>query len=72
MSSVDRQSVREEAERIKMEFDRLATRNKMNSEAKAIVQSMLMRKSSIVKIAIQPLKLSFPQICQVRCNMEMD
>ncbi len=37
MSSVDKQSVREEAERIKNEFDRLASHNKMNSEAKALV-----------------------------------
>ncbi len=42
MSSVNGQSVREEAERIKSEFDRIARNKKIDNESKILFQSMLM------------------------------
>jgi hypothetical protein len=50
MGSVNRQSVREEAERIKVEFDRLAVNKKIDSESKILFQSMLMLINLLIAI----------------------
>ncbi|HXH55141.1 MAG TPA: hypothetical protein VNK03_05305, partial [Gammaproteobacteria bacterium] len=42
MGTVNQQSVREETERIKTEFDRLSVNKKINSETKMLIQSMFM------------------------------
>ena len=42
MSSVNAQSVREEAERIKAEFNRIAANKKVDAEINMLIQSMLM------------------------------
>lgn len=53
MSSVNKQSVREEADRIKAEFDRLASNNKINSECKVLLQSMLMLLNLLIAIFLE-------------------
>lgn len=53
MSSVNRQSVREEAERIKTEFDRLAADKKINSECNVLIQSMLMLINLLIAIFLE-------------------
>ncbi len=53
MGSVNRQSVREEAERIKAEFDRLAANKKINNESKMLFQSMLMLINLLVAIFLE-------------------
>jgi hypothetical protein len=53
MGNVNRQSVREEAERIKTEFDRLAANKKINSESKMLFQSMLMLINLLVAIFLE-------------------
>lgn len=53
MSSVNGQSVREEAERIKAEFDRLTENNKINSETKILFQSMLMLINLLIAIFLE-------------------
>ena len=53
MGSVNRQSVREEAERIKSEFDRLASNKKINSESKMLFQSMLMLINLLITIFLE-------------------
>ena len=50
MGSVNKQSVREEVERIKAEFDRLSSDKKINSETKMLFQSMFMIINLIVTI----------------------
>lgn len=53
MGSVNRQSVREEAERIKVEFDRLAVSKKIDSESKILFQSMLMLINLLIAIFLE-------------------
>jgi transposase len=53
MGSVNRQSVREEAERIKAEFDRLAANKKINSESKMLFQSMLILINLLIAIFLE-------------------
>jgi transposase len=53
MSSVNRQSVREELDRIKAEFDRLASSNKINGECHVLVQSMLMMINLLISIFLE-------------------
>lgn len=53
MSSVNGQSVREEAERIKAEFDRIATSKKIDDESKMLFQSMLMLINLLIAIFLE-------------------
>lgn len=53
MPSVNRQSVREEADRIKSEFDRLAASKKINKETMMLVQSMLILINLFVAIFLE-------------------
>jgi len=53
MGSVNRQSVREEALRIKAEFDRLAANKKIDSESKMLFQSMLMLINLLIAIFLE-------------------
>lgn len=53
MASVNTQSVREEAERIKSEFDRLAANKKINNESKILFQSMLMLINLLIAIFLE-------------------
>lgn len=53
MGSVNRQSVREEAERIKIEFDRLAASKKINSECQMLLQSMFMLINLLIAIFLE-------------------
>lgn len=53
MSSVNKQSVRQEAERIKAECDRLFADKKINDEARFLIQSMLMLINLLVSIFLE-------------------
>jgi len=53
MGSVNKQSVREEAERIKAEFDRLSADNKINNETKMFIQSMFMLINLLISIFLE-------------------
>ncbi len=53
MSSVNKQSVREEVERIKTEFVRLSADKKINSETKMLFQSMFMIINLILSIFLE-------------------
>ena len=53
MGSVNGQSVREEAERIKAEFDRIAANKKIDSESKMLFQSMLMLINLLIAIFLE-------------------
>ena len=53
MSSVNGHSVREEAERIKAEFERLTVNKKVDSESKILFQSMLMLINLLVAIFLE-------------------
>ena len=53
MGSVNTQSVREEAERIKAEFERLSASKKINSESKILFQSMLMLINLLIAIFLE-------------------
>jgi transposase len=53
MSTINKQSLREEAERIKSEFDRLALDKKINSESKMLFQSMLMLINLLIVIFLE-------------------
>ena len=53
MGSVNKQSVREEIERIKSEFDKLSTDKKINSETKMLFQSMLMLINLLISIFLE-------------------
>lgn len=53
MATVNQQSVREEAERIKAEFDRLSVNIKINSEYKILFQSMLMLINLLIAIFLE-------------------
>lgn len=53
MSSVNKQSVREEADRIKTEFERLAANKKFDSESKMLFQSMFMLINLLIAIFLE-------------------
>lgn len=53
MSKVHQQSVREEAERIKSEFNLLAANNKINKESKILFDSMLMLINLLIAIFLE-------------------
>jgi len=53
MGTINRLSVREEAERIKAEFDRLSVNIKINSEYKILFQSMLMLINLLIAIFLE-------------------
>lgn len=53
MSSINRESVREEAERIKLDFDRLSSGSKMNAETKMLFKSMLMLLNLLISIFLE-------------------
>lgn len=53
MGTVNGQSVREEAERIKAEFDRIAASKKIDSESKILFQSMLMLINLLIAIFLE-------------------
>ena len=53
MATLNKQSVREEAERIKQEFSRLASTEKMDSEMKALFQSMLLLLNLLIAIFLE-------------------
>lgn len=53
MSSINRESVRAEAERIKLDFDRLSSNSKMNAETKMLFKSMLMLLNLLISIFLE-------------------
>lgn len=53
MGTINKQSVREEAERIKSEFNRLAADNKISSECNMLIQSMLMLINLLIAIFLE-------------------
>jgi len=53
MSSVNGQSLREEAERIKDEFGRLLANKKIDAEVSVLIQSMLMLINLLVAIFLE-------------------
>src|SRR5438105_859937 len=53
MGSVNKQSLREEAERIKSEFDQLVENKKINKESKILFQSMLMLINLLIAIFLE-------------------
>lgn len=53
MATLDKQSLREEAERIKSEFDRLASNNKMDNDTKLLFKSMLMLINLLIVIFLE-------------------
>jgi transposase len=53
MSSVNKQSVREEAERIKVEFERLAANKKIDRETSMLFQSMLVLINLLIAIFLE-------------------
>lgn len=53
MATVNQKSVREEAERIKLEFDHLIVTKKINNESKMLFQSMLMLLNLLIAIFLE-------------------
>lgn len=53
MGTLNQQSVREEAERIKTEFDRLSVNKKINSETKMLIQSMFVLINLLIAIFLE-------------------
>ena len=53
MGSLNRESVRDEAERIKLEFNRISSSKKMDSETKMLFQSMLMLVNLLIAIFLE-------------------
>lgn len=53
MGTLNRESVREEAERIKLEFNRLSSSKKMDAEIKMLFQSMLMLVNLLIAIFLE-------------------
>ena len=53
MGSLNRESVREEAERIKLEFSRISSSKKMDTETKILFQSMLMLINLLIAIFLE-------------------
>ena len=55
MSSANKQSIREEVDRIKTEFDLLVLSGKMNPEIKILFQSMLMLNNLLISIFLEKM-----------------
>lgn len=55
MGSLNRESVREEAERIKLEFNRISTAKKMDNETKILFQSMLLLVNLLISIFLEKI-----------------
>ena len=53
MSTLDKQSVREEVERIKTQFDKLSADKKITTECKVLMQSMIMLVTLILSIFLE-------------------
>lgn len=53
MGSLNRESVRDEAERIKLEFNRISSSKKMDTETKILFQSMLMLVNLLIAIFLE-------------------
>src|SRR3990167_1209752 len=53
MGSLNRESVREEAERIQLEFNRISSDKKMDNETKMLFQSMLMLVNLLIAIFLE-------------------
>jgi transposase len=53
MGTVNKQSVREEVERIKIEFDQLVTGKKMSTESRVLFQSTLMLINLLISIFLE-------------------
>lgn len=53
MGSLNRESVRDEAERIKLEFNRISSSKKMDTETKMLFQSMLMLVNLLIAIFLE-------------------
>ena len=53
MGSINRESVRDEAERIKLEFNRISSSKKMDSETKMLFQSMFMLVNLLIAIFLE-------------------
>lgn len=53
MGTLNQQSVREEVERIKTEFDRLSVNKKINSETKMLIQSMFVLINLLIAIFLE-------------------
>lgn len=53
MATMDKQSVRDEAEKIQQEFSRLASNKKMDADVKALFQSMLMLINLLIAIFLE-------------------
>lgn len=53
MGTVNNQSVREEAQRIKSEFDRISANKKINNETKMLIQSMFMLINLLISIFLE-------------------
>ena len=53
MATMDKQSVRDEAEKIQQEFSRLASNKKMDADVKALFQSMLMLIKLLIAIFLE-------------------
>jgi hypothetical protein len=53
MASVNGQSVREEAERIKSEFDRITKNKKMDDDSRMLFKSMLMLINLLIAIFLE-------------------
>jgi transposase len=53
MATINHQSVREEAERIQAEFDKLATDKKINNESRMLFKSMLMLLNLLIAIFLE-------------------
>jgi hypothetical protein len=53
MGTVNKQSVREEVDRIKSEFERLSADKKINAETKMLFQSMFMIINLILSIFLE-------------------
>ena len=53
MAMLDKQSVREQAQRIKLEFERLACHNKMDNDSKLLFNSMLMLINLLIAIFLE-------------------
>lgn len=55
MASINKQSVREEIDRIQKEFDQLSSTNKISKESKMLFQSMLMLINLLVAIFLEKI-----------------
>ncbi len=53
MSTINQQSVRDEVDRIKNDFERLTATNKINNESKMLIQSMLLLINIFVAIFLE-------------------